>query len=89
VQPPERPSTLRANGALEAARDGTPRPPGASHRPDLREVNTPWIDDLAAALWGLEGRERWRDREESHRKRRVDAGPTVAQTPVGTPEVPG
>jgi len=40
----------------------------------------PWIEDLAPALWGIEDRDEYRDREVSRRRRRVDIGPEVTQT---------
>jgi DNA-binding transcriptional ArsR family regulator len=91
VQPPSRPTVRAAARAITVAREdvvdaGWPydRP---TDPPDLREVShaEPWVEDLAPALWGLEGREEYRDREVSRRRRRVDAGPEVTQTSLADP----
>lgn len=91
VQPPSRPSVRAAARALTIAREGVTDAGWPYDRPtdppDLREVSHagPWVEDLAPALWGLEGRDEFRDREVSRRRCRVDAGPDVTQVPLADP----
>jgi len=93
VEPPHRPDVRAAARGLTVARTdvtdaGWPydRP---TNPPDLREVHhaEPWIEDLAPALWGLEGRDEYRDQELDRRRRSIAAGPPISQTPLdgGTP----
>jgi DNA-binding MarR family transcriptional regulator len=89
VEPPTRPDVRAAARALTVARDGVTDAGWPYDRPtdppDLREVHhaEPWIEDLAPALWGLEGREEYRDQELGRRRRSIAAGPTISQTPLG------
>jgi hypothetical protein len=88
VEPPSRPDVRAAARGLTVARNGVtdagwPYDRG-TRPPDLREVRhaEPWVEDLAPALWGLEGRDAYRDAELARRRRSVAAGPPVAQTPL-------
>lgn len=88
VEAPTRPDVRAAARGLTVARNeitdaGWPydRP---TRPPDLRAVRhaEPWIEDLAPALWSLEGHDDYRDRELDRRRRSIAAGPPISQTPL-------